>query len=119
MLLCSAGFGVWAWLSGSEPAPAAETVRMVGTVHLSASQCGFEQRVRINPRNRTPVLLQMDGTSYRPGAPCTLKIDTMVEQAESYEVDVAGVGKETFPHQLIDTRDASGRVMLSFELSFR
>ena len=43
----------------------------------------------------------------------------MVEPASSYEIDVKGVGKETFPHDLIDTRDANGRIKLDFELSFR
>ncbi len=99
------------------PTPRPETIRMTGTILLSAGNCQFEQEVRIIPRGGMPEILKRDGSDHVPGQACNLSIDTIVEASSSYEIDVRGVGSETFPHSLIATQDDAGRPVLEFRLA--
>jgi hypothetical protein len=90
---------------------------MTGTILLSPGNCQFEQEVRIIPRNGMPEILKRDGADHVPGRACNLRVDVVVEESSSYEIDVRGVGSEVFPHDLIATQDDAGRPVLEFELA--
>lgn len=100
------------------PTPRPETIRMTGTILLSPGNCQFEQEVRIIPRGGMPEILKRDGSDHVPGRSCNLSIDTIVEESSSYEIDVRGVGSETFPHSLIATIGPDGDTVLEVRLSW-
>lgn len=95
-----------------------ETVLMSGRIEVSDSKACRDPVVKIRPDGHPTQTLRFDVTSWQHGQSCVLPIVENVPVADSYRVEIPGVGVETFERTMIDTVRDDGSTVLEVRLSW-
>lgn len=86
------GVGVWV---GS----GADTVRLTGTVHISAAAACESPELEIRPEGDVWHAVRFEAASWRPGQSCVLPVDVDLPAARRYTVRMDGVAVETIERE--------------------
>jgi hypothetical protein len=95
-----------------------ETIRFSGRIEVSDSGACREPVVKLRPEGHPTQTIRFNVSSWRAGQPCVLPFAEDVPIADSYRVEVPGIGVETFDRSMIDTIGPDGDTRLEIRLSW-